>query len=142
MARRRSETRDGERGFLGAILEHPEEAVKLIYADWLDERDDPRGEFLRLMVKTPQARSITPEQRRRHDELCTFLADHHARHLEESSLDQCLASPETSANGPLTPCGSKGRYPASQGVILGGSAPGGGQCGKVARSSPQPHQSA
>src|SRR5262249_48004439 len=38
-----------EQAFLQAVLEAPEgEAARLIYADWLEERGDPRGEFLRL----------------------------------------------------------------------------------------------
>jgi uncharacterized protein (TIGR02996 family) len=36
-------------GFIRAIVENPEDrATRLIYADWLDERDDPRGEYLRI----------------------------------------------------------------------------------------------
>jgi uncharacterized protein (TIGR02996 family) len=39
-------------GFIGAILTDPsDETVQLVYADWLDERGDPRGEFLRLRVE-------------------------------------------------------------------------------------------
>jgi uncharacterized protein (TIGR02996 family) len=35
--------------FIRAIRETPEDdALRLVYADWLDERGDPRGEFLRL----------------------------------------------------------------------------------------------
>jgi uncharacterized protein (TIGR02996 family) len=35
--------------FLQAILEDPDDdAPRLIYADWLEERGDPRGEFIRL----------------------------------------------------------------------------------------------
>jgi uncharacterized protein (TIGR02996 family) len=35
--------------FLQAILNDPEdETVRLIYADWLEERGDPRGEFIRV----------------------------------------------------------------------------------------------
>jgi uncharacterized protein (TIGR02996 family) len=34
-------------GFLRDIIAHPDDPVpRLVYADWLDERDDPRGEFL------------------------------------------------------------------------------------------------
>src|SRR5688572_24395000 len=40
---------DTEAGFLQAIRERPDDAVhRLVYADWLDERDDRRGEFLRV----------------------------------------------------------------------------------------------
>jgi uncharacterized protein (TIGR02996 family) len=38
-----------EAAFLQAIFANPEdEAARLIYADWLEERGDPRAEFLRL----------------------------------------------------------------------------------------------
>jgi uncharacterized protein (TIGR02996 family) len=38
-----------EEAFLQAIIESPEDdAPRLVYADWLEERGDPRGEFLRL----------------------------------------------------------------------------------------------
>jgi carbon storage regulator len=49
-----------EEPFVRAIEEGPDdEATRLVYADWLEERDDPLGEFLRLQC---QARSL--EQRR------------------------------------------------------------------------------
>jgi uncharacterized protein (TIGR02996 family) len=35
--------------FLRAIIAHPEDDLpRLVYADWLEERGDPRGEFIRL----------------------------------------------------------------------------------------------
>jgi uncharacterized protein (TIGR02996 family) len=35
--------------FLRAVKAKPDDdGLRLIYADWLDERDDPRGQFLRL----------------------------------------------------------------------------------------------
>ncbi len=38
-----------EDGFLSAIKAEPnEDTHRLVYADWLDERDDPRGDFIRL----------------------------------------------------------------------------------------------
>lgn len=41
-----------EEGFLRAIAEQPEDRSRVqIYADWLDERGDARGEFLRLWEK-------------------------------------------------------------------------------------------
>jgi len=40
-----------DRAFIRSILDYPEDfTVWLAYADWLDERGDPRAEFLRLMV--------------------------------------------------------------------------------------------
>lgn len=38
-----------EAGFVRAVLANPDDATtRLVYADWLDERGDARGEFLRL----------------------------------------------------------------------------------------------
>jgi uncharacterized protein (TIGR02996 family) len=38
-----------ESAFLRALAEQPDdEASRLVYADWLEERGDPRGEFLRV----------------------------------------------------------------------------------------------
>jgi uncharacterized protein (TIGR02996 family) len=37
--------------FLQAILENPDDdPLRLIYADWLEERGDPRGEFIRVQM--------------------------------------------------------------------------------------------
>jgi uncharacterized protein (TIGR02996 family) len=41
---------DEEEAFLAAIRAQPADPTsRLVYADWLDERDDPRGEYLRLL---------------------------------------------------------------------------------------------
>src|SRR5437764_761726 len=38
-----------DEGFLRAILEEPDDdGLRLIYADWLEERGDPRAEFIRV----------------------------------------------------------------------------------------------
>jgi uncharacterized protein (TIGR02996 family) len=43
---------DHDEAFIQAILAEPDDpALRLIYADWLDERDDPRGEFLRAEAR-------------------------------------------------------------------------------------------
>jgi uncharacterized protein (TIGR02996 family) len=43
---------DDDKAFLRAILNDPGELTRwLVYADWLDERDDPRGRFIRLEVR-------------------------------------------------------------------------------------------
>src|SRR5262249_32635855 len=56
--------------FLRAILDAPEDAcARLVYADWLEERGDLRGEYLRLdtaFVKMPRR---AKEHRRIHDRL-------------------------------------------------------------------------
>jgi uncharacterized protein (TIGR02996 family) len=44
-----------EESFLRAILASPEDlALRLVYADWLEERGDPRAEFLRVQVECKQ----------------------------------------------------------------------------------------
>jgi uncharacterized protein (TIGR02996 family) len=41
-----------EEHFLQAILAAPDDDTpRLVYADWLDERGDPRGEFIRLQCE-------------------------------------------------------------------------------------------
>jgi uncharacterized protein (TIGR02996 family) len=45
-----------EASFLKAMLEHPEDnALRLVFADWLEERDDPRGELIRLLHTLTQS---------------------------------------------------------------------------------------
>ncbi len=40
---------DEDRAFLAAIARDPaDDTARLVYADWLDDRDDPRGPFVRL----------------------------------------------------------------------------------------------
>src|SRR5262245_25055524 len=52
-----------DRGFIRAILDYPEELTNwLVYADWLDERGDPRAEFLRLMVERQQSDAADPDR--------------------------------------------------------------------------------
>jgi uncharacterized protein (TIGR02996 family) len=59
-----------ERALLAAILAHPaEDAPRAVYADWLTERGEPRGEFITLQL----AKRQTPALRARADAL---LAKH------------------------------------------------------------------
>ena len=40
-----------EAGFIAALLAEPDDRTTLlVYADWLDERADPRAEYLRLLA--------------------------------------------------------------------------------------------
>jgi uncharacterized protein (TIGR02996 family) len=56
---------DHDEAFIQDILEHPEDpSLRLIYADWLDERDDPRGQFLRLDVELAGVPRKEKKQRR------------------------------------------------------------------------------
>jgi uncharacterized protein (TIGR02996 family) len=43
---------DEEAGFIAAMLAEPDDrTVLLVYADWLDEHSDPRGEYLRMILE-------------------------------------------------------------------------------------------
>lgn len=51
-------------GFLRDIIAHPDDPVpRLVYADWLDERDDPRGEFLRLELQFRELPEHDPQRK-------------------------------------------------------------------------------
>ena len=71
-----------DHAFQHAVLEEPDDdAVRLVYADWLEDRGDPRGELIRVQVRLaawePDLCRRT-ELRRREEEL---LARHSARWL-------------------------------------------------------------
>lgn len=52
-------------GFLQAILANPDDdQLRLIYADWLEERGDPRGEFIRVQMELAATK---PDPHRAHD---------------------------------------------------------------------------
>src|SRR5262245_16952100 len=59
-----------ERALVQAIREQPEDdALRLIYADWLQDRGDPRGEFIHAQVRWHQARQAGDHPAmRRHSE--------------------------------------------------------------------------
>jgi uncharacterized protein (TIGR02996 family) len=67
-----------DEAFLRAIRDEPgNEAIRLVYADWLDERNDPRGEFLRLcdrlQNKATVPREPGPDTIRRLNELLAAI---------------------------------------------------------------------
>jgi uncharacterized protein (TIGR02996 family) len=54
---------DNDRGFIEAIQAKPNiDSLRLIYSDWLDERGDPRAEFLRLVVALNSVPAGDPRQ--------------------------------------------------------------------------------
>src|SRR4051812_33743754 len=59
--------------FVRAVCDAPDDDLpRLIFADWLDERGDPRGEFIRLQVGRPRLPADDPRRRdwkAREDEL-------------------------------------------------------------------------
>jgi uncharacterized protein (TIGR02996 family) len=51
-----------EPAFLRAICAAPDDmAPRLVYADWLDERSDPRTEFVRVQVRLRELSYLDPE---------------------------------------------------------------------------------
>ncbi len=52
----------GEYGFVAAVLAAPlDDLPKLVYADWLDEQNDPRGQFLRVWLAARKAGKKLPK---------------------------------------------------------------------------------
>ena len=65
--------------FLRAIREQPDDDLpRLIYADYLDERGDPRGEFIRLRCQlagwVPELEPRSDLQRREQELLSRYLS--------------------------------------------------------------------
>jgi uncharacterized protein (TIGR02996 family) len=57
---------DEEQAFLATIRDSPaDDTTRLVYADWLEERGDPRGEFLRTAVAARTA-AVADADRHRH----------------------------------------------------------------------------
>jgi uncharacterized protein (TIGR02996 family) len=52
-----------EAAFLKAVLELPDDdGPRLVYADWLDERGDPRGEFIRVQCELARLAEDDPRR--------------------------------------------------------------------------------
>jgi uncharacterized protein (TIGR02996 family) len=59
-----------ERGFLRAIQDNPEDdSLRLVYADWLEERGDPRSEYLRLVCALSSPECADQEVEKFHERL-------------------------------------------------------------------------
>lgn len=53
-----------DRAFLAAVMANPRDRLlRLVYADWLDERGDPRGEFLRIQCLLEELPAGADERR-------------------------------------------------------------------------------
>jgi uncharacterized protein (TIGR02996 family) len=63
--------------FLGAIVADSEDdAPRLVYADWLEERGDPRGVFIRLQCALERAGGDDPRRPALEDEADDLLAEY------------------------------------------------------------------
>jgi len=62
-----------ETAFLEAMQEHPEDiSLRLVFADWLEERGDPRGELVRLLHKLTQSVKV-PDRSKLEDRLRSLV---------------------------------------------------------------------
>jgi uncharacterized protein (TIGR02996 family) len=80
-------------GFLHDIIAHPDDPVpRLVYADWLDERDDPRGEFLRLELQFRELPEVDPQRktiRLRLHELRKHIDSSWLAQLDRTPVENC-----------------------------------------------------
>src|SRR5947208_16752710 len=69
-----------DQAFLAAIVDDPDDdSLRLIYADWLEEQGDPRGEFIRVQCELAR---LAEDDRRRWelaDRERALLAEHEQR---------------------------------------------------------------
>lgn len=69
--------------FLHAILADPEaDTPRLIYADWLEEQGDPRGEFIRVQLRLVDPDLEEDEHFDLHDRETELLREHEATWVE------------------------------------------------------------
>src|SRR4051794_27520062 len=67
---RRGEAVGEDEAFVAAIRAQPtDDTLRLVYADWLDERDDPRGAFLRLEYRLHGMHEADPDYRKLQQQL-------------------------------------------------------------------------
>src|SRR5437764_6172383 len=78
VARRRPMPDDD--AFLRAILAHPDDDLpRLVYADWLDERGDPKGEFIRLQCELERLAPNDPGRKRLESREAALWAAHQSK---------------------------------------------------------------
>jgi len=60
--------------FLGEILANPDDVTaRLVYADWLEERGDPRSEFIRVQCRLAELSDEDPEYRKLDERSLEFI---------------------------------------------------------------------
>jgi len=68
-----------EAAFLERVAADPEgDGPRLVFADWLDERNDPRGEFIRVQIALARLAADDPRASALRDREATLLARYHA----------------------------------------------------------------
>jgi uncharacterized protein (TIGR02996 family) len=73
----------GPQAFLSEIIANPDDdTARLVYADWLEDNDDPeRAEFIRAQVRLASMSSWEPERFDLEERALDLLADHRAEWL-------------------------------------------------------------
>jgi uncharacterized protein (TIGR02996 family) len=90
-----------EAGFIAALLDEPDDRTALlVYADWLDDRSDPRGEYLRLVATDQPNRRRLAQLRRALDGDWVWLID--TRHFRAGCRVRITAGPFDRHEGELT----------------------------------------
>jgi uncharacterized protein (TIGR02996 family) len=83
-----------DEGFLREIVAHPDDELRLIYADWLDERGDQRGQLLRLEAEIAALSAWNDRRLRLRAHLRRLLGGVDAAwraRLDRTRLDACPA---------------------------------------------------
>jgi uncharacterized protein (TIGR02996 family) len=76
---RGASSRDEERALLAAVVAQPhEDGPRLVYADWLAERGDPRGEFISLQCALERSTKRSPPSPELTERARALLAAHRA----------------------------------------------------------------
>jgi uncharacterized protein (TIGR02996 family) len=90
-----------EAGFIAALLAEPDDrTAMLVYADWLDDRADPRAEYLRLLAKPRPNQRRLAQLRRTLDGDWVHLID--TRHLRMGCCVRILEGSFAAQEGELT----------------------------------------
>src|SRR5262245_29221041 len=76
-----------ELAFIEPIWQHPlDDGPRLAYADWLDERGDPRGELIRLQCQWPSWYQSGPRGLVRRERMEALIRDHGRRWVDPEGL--------------------------------------------------------
>ncbi len=77
-----------ENPFLREVIEHPDDdEVRLIYADFLEEQGDPRGEFIRVQCELDKMPLYDPRRQDLLSHSTQLLRDHESQWAEELQQD-------------------------------------------------------
>ena len=87
-----SDIPDDVNPFLRAVLQSPnDDAPRLIYADYLDEQGDPRGEFIRCQCELEITDEFSVEYYELRDRIADLLKEHREQWAKELEQDASTA---------------------------------------------------